>query len=255
MYVQRFYRDWMGGTRLHRFQVRRKESDLLILCDAPLEAEARRALCDVREAIEEYAKADPAFLTSLSPRRVPGEAPEVVRSMAEAGEAFGVGPMAAVAGAVAETVGRRLLERAGTVVVENGGDVFARTDRPLRFALYAGEASRFTGSVHFEVDARAGAGVCTSSGRVGPSYSAGRADAVAAVAASAGFADAAATAAANRIRGAADVEEAGRQEGFGHGAWDRLESLIAAAGDRIAFLGNVRLVPPPERRSAPCKRA
>ncbi len=236
-YVERFYRQWMTGRDLDRFQVTIGESDLLILCDGRLERLARELLYEVRGRIEGHIARDPGFATALEPHAVAGDAPEVVRSMAAAARGWGVGPMAGVAGAVAQAVGRGLLEACGTVIVENGGDVFVRSDEPVTFRLYAGEQSPFSDRIGFVVDASRGLGVCTSSGRVGPSLSYGRADAVVAIADDAVEADVAATALANRVRTGEDVgrivQEQERER--------RLGGLVACAGDRIGFWGDIEL--------------
>ncbi len=88
------------------------------------------------------------------------------------------------------------------------------------------------------MNAREGLGVCTSSGVVGPSVSFGRADAVTAMAPDAAVADAAATAIANRVQSAQDIERVVQEEK------DRglLQGLIACAGDRIGFFGDIKLV-------------
>lgn len=237
MYEQRFYRDWMAREGLRRFAVRIDESDLLILCDRDLERPATEALAEVRGEIERQIAVDPSFATSLEPIDSESSSP-VVDGMVRAGKAWNVGPMAAVAGAVAESVGRRLLEQCETVIVENGGDVFVRSSEPVIFALYAGERSPFRDRVAFEVDAARGVGVCTSSGVVGPSLSFGRADAVVAIAADTAHADAAATAIANRIKQPEDVDREVEAEAE-RGA---LDGLIACLGDRIGLWGEVELV-------------
>jgi uncharacterized protein len=237
MYTKRFYRDWVGRADLSRFEVQIRESDLLFLCDRDLCEQAEREMVRVRALLEAYIARDPLFLTTLEPHRVLPGAPRVAEWMAEVCAPWGVGPMAAVAGAVAETVGRKLLESATTVIAENGGDVFARSDETVRFALYAGEGSPFSDKLAFGVDASRGVGVCTSSGRVGPSLSFGRADAVVTVAPDAAFADAAATAVANRVKTPADVERVVAQEKE-RGV---LTALIACVGDRIGFFGDIEI--------------
>ena len=252
-YSERFYRQWMGGKELDRYQVTMGQSDLLILCDGDLERLAREALAGVRAQIEGHIERDPGFATALSPVRVDGEAPEVIRAMARAAERWNVGPMAGVAGAVAQAVGRRLLEECGTVIVENGGDVFVRSDEPVRFGLYAGEESPFSDRIGFEVDAAGGIGVCTSSGRVGPSLSFGRADAVVAIAGDAVEADVAATALANRIRRGSDVRAIVEEQEGG----STLSGLIACAGESIGFWGDIELggnIDETEREAAPAGR-
>jgi hypothetical protein len=236
-YATRFYRDWVSRPDLAACRVERGQSDLLILADRDPEGDAAAALERARSEVEAAIAARPVFGEALAPLEDAEGDPPLVRGMLAAGRAFGVGPMAAVAGAVAEAVGRALSRRAATVIVENGGDVFALAPGPVRFALYAGEESPFRGRLGFAVDASRGAGVCTSSGRVGPSLSFGRADAVVAIAPDAAFADAAATALANRIHGPDDVERViGDERRRG-----RLTGAIAACGERLGAFGDLEL--------------
>ena len=93
---------------------------VLILSFVPAEA----AIGDgktVEELIEEYAELHPEFLTSFDPLPDDESAPSIVREMLRAGQACGVGPMAAVAGAIAEHIARELNEDFTEVIVENGG--------------------------------------------------------------------------------------------------------------------------------------
>lgn len=239
MYEERFYRQWMGtdGGRGYRIVV--GQSDLFIQTDGrDSRNEALKALRQVRSQIEGYIADHGSFKESLEPIAVSDRAPEVVKIMARAGQAWNVGPMAAVAGAVAEFVGRKIEPDGGTVIVENGGDIYARAPKALRFALYAGEESPFKDKIAFEVDAKDGVGVCTSSGKVGPSLSFGKADAVVAVARDAAFADAAATAIANLIKTPDDVAvvvEDERKRGA-------LIGLVACMGDRLGLWGDIEII-------------
>jgi ApbE superfamily uncharacterized protein (UPF0280 family) len=238
MYEERFYREWSQNEALERFEVKIDESDLFILSDVRDEEKAVAALKKTRTNIETTIERHPVFASSLEPLDVLDGAPDIVFRMIEAGRFWEVGPMAAVAGAVAEQVGLALLERASTVIVENGGDIFASAGRPLRFALYAGEASPFAGELAFELDASGGIGVCTSSGTVGPSLSFGQADAVVAIHSNPLFADAAATAIANRIQGPEDIQtvvETERQRGA-------LKGLIACCRDQLGLFGDLELM-------------
>ena len=238
-YTDRFYRDWVDGHGLHRFRVHQRESDLLVLCDRELEREAAEALAAARAEVEDTIARQPDFATSLRPVDAPSGASEIVRRMVEAGGFWNVGPMAAVAGAVAQRVGERLLAEADTAIVENGGDVYARADWPVRFVLYAGEDSPFRDRLAFEVDASRGIGVCTSSGLVGPSLSLGRADAVVAIAPDAAFADAAATSIANDVHGPEDVDAVVAAEEERRA----LTGLVVTCGDRLGVWGDLELKP------------
>ena len=245
MYTERTYRTWSGRAAKARFKVILGESDLDIQCGADRRATALHRLAAVRRDLKRHIARDPAYRTSLVPVQVPDGAPEVVRVMADAAARWNVGPMAAVAGAIAELVGRAIAGPGEPVIVENGGDIYARTDGELRCAVYAGERSPFGDRLAFAVDARDGVGVCTSSGTVGPSLSFGRADALVVIAASAAIADAAATAIANRIHSPADVGPVVEESSGGPG----LRGLVACCGDRLAIWGELELVDGERKRS------
>jgi hypothetical protein len=237
MYEQRFYRHWSARKDLIRTEIAVGESDLLILSDKDVKKIATQALRSVRGEIESYISEHPEFKTSLEPLTVSKDATETIRDMAKAGSLFSVGPMAAVAGAVAQSVGIVAKKTTSTLIVENGGDIFAVSDKPLTVALYAGESSPFTDKLAFEIPASEGVGVCTSSGKVGPSFSFGRADAVVAIHHDAMVADAAATAIANRIKSPEDVEpvvEAERERAL-------LEGLIVCMENKLGLWGDFEL--------------
>jgi ApbE superfamily uncharacterized protein (UPF0280 family) len=237
MYARRFYRTRVSSRRLSRFRIVRYESDIEIFAESDLSLMALEVLYSLRKDLEVHAVRNGGFLESLSPQNAGPEAPEIVRSMADASAVWGVGPMAAVAGAVAERIGRALSRWSGTVIVENGGDIWARSSEPVCCSLYAGAGSPFTDRVAFMVDAPEGKGICTSSGTVGHSTSFGAADAVTVIGADCALADAAATAIANRIKGPADVEDQIR----GLTLEGNLEGAIACCGDVMAARG-VRLM-------------
>jgi len=94
--------------------------------------------------------------------------------MASAGEKAGVGPMAAVAGAIAEHVGIDLLGHTHEVVVENGGDVFFKTNGPVTIGIFAGNSPVSLGMGLRVYPGKKPLSVCTSSGTVGHSLSFGK---------------------------------------------------------------------------------
>ncbi len=236
-YQPRTYRHWVEGKDLTAFNVTIKETDLYIRAASDLSRQARRSVLKYRKQLEDYIKKDPEFLTSLKPLPVPPSAPPIVLAMLAAGRLAGVGPMAAVAGAVAQEVGRELLEFSPEVIVENGGDIFLKISRKRTVGIYAGD-SPLTGKIGLVIPPEATPlGVCTSSGTVGPSLSFGKADAVVAVAPDTTLADAAATAIANRVGGADDIEAAIE---FGQGIAG-LTGLVIIVGDRVGAWGDVSL--------------
>jgi len=238
MYQPRVYRRWIKDDDLVSFDVTIKETDLYIRAASNLEAEAIEAVTKHRTSLEEYIKSHPLFLHSLEPCFVEDDAPAIVRDMAKAARVAGVGPMAAVAGAIAEAVGKDLLAHTPEVIVENGGDIFMRISQPRLIGVYAGE-SPLTGKIALEINPEeTPLGVCTSSGTVGHSLSLGAADAVIALSRSTALADAAATAIGNTVRAADDIDVAIEQAQ----AIDGLAGVIVIKDDRIGMWGNVKLV-------------
>ena len=235
----RFYRRGVHPAGLTGFRVAVQETDLQIHADVDLTAAARDLVLQHRGFIETYIERQPIFRESLIPIRVEGAAPLIVHEMARAAAAAGVGPMAAVAGAIAEHVGKGLLSHTKQVIVENGGDVFARTQHPVIMGIYAG-TSPLSGSIGLRIGGRdTPVGVCTSSGTVGHSLSLGAADAVCVVSPCCAVADAAATAIGNRLGSAADISKA---IVFGRSI-ARVHAVVIIVGDRIGCWGDVELVP------------
>jgi len=207
-YQPRTYRHWIEGKDLVSFTVTVKETDLFIRAATSLQRKALKLVEKYRHQLERYIEKNPEFQTSLKPLAVPPRAPGIVLTMIEAGQKAGVGPMAAVAGAIAEYVGRELLEFTREIIVENGGDIFLKINRKRVIGIYAGD-SPLTGKIGLEIEpGDTPLGVCTSSGTVGHSLSFGKADAVVILAETAALADAAATAVGNRVTHPGDIQAA-----------------------------------------------
>lgn len=202
---ERTYQQWMNAGDLRSFRVTVQETDLLILTSEDLSEIATQQVQHCRGQIEAYVARHPDFQTSFEPLDVDDQAPPVIHKMASAARLAGVGPFAAVAGAVAEFVGHALLIHSDEVIVENGGDVFVASRCDRIFGIYAGE-SPLTGKLGLRIKAsQMPCGVCTSSGVVGPSISYGRADAAIVIAKSTILADACATALGNVVKSADDI--------------------------------------------------
>ncbi len=208
-YLDRFYREQVAAADLTSFMVKVGETDLLIWAVRDLSVEAEGLARLYRGELEDFIRRQPIFQTSFKPYAVPDSAPAIVRAMAEASALVDVGPMASVAGALAEFVGRELV-RVGSpeVIVENGGDIWLKSESERRIGIFAGE-SPFSGKLALRLPATPeGMGICTSSATVGPSRSFGRADAAVVLAPSAVLADAAASALGNRAKNPEDIESA-----------------------------------------------
>ncbi|MFC2025377.1 UPF0280 family protein [Chloroflexota bacterium] len=235
----RTYRQWVEGNDLISFNVVVKETDLYIRASRNLKNKALKLVVKYRDALERYIERYPPFLTSLEPLPVDKDAPHIVKRMADAAQKAGVGPMASVAGAIAEFVGTELLEFSPEVVVENGGDIFLKSLKKRIIGIYAGK-SPLTGKIGLEINGNdTPLGICTSSGTVGHSLSYGRADAVVVLSKSAILADAAATAIGNLIKQPDDipsgVEFAKSIEG--------VNGIIIIKGDNMGLWGEVKICP------------
>ena len=239
MYPERTYRNLVSTEKLATFQVVVKETDLLVHADKNLEAETRELVLEQRGYVEAYIKSHPHFVTALTPWRLNGPVPTIVTDMVKAGENAGVGPMAAIAGAVAEHAGLGLLKFTDQVIVENGGDVFIKTGTPLIVGIFAGQSPL---SMRIGIRVSSGPrpmGVCTSSGTVGHSLSLGKTDAVCVVAESCAIADAAATAIGNLVQSIADIESA-----IAKGKCiDKIRGIIIIVGEKMGIWGDLEVVP------------
>ncbi|GAB4280355.1 MAG: UPF0280 family protein [Coriobacteriia bacterium] len=238
-YEPRTYRRTVQPEGLVAFEVSLKETDLQILAERDLSSEAADLIAQARWEIESFIAKHPRFAEALSPYDVPEDSPPLVRQMSAAGAKARVGPMAAVAGAIAQYVAMGLAEHSREVIVENGGDIYLVGEHDRTIALLAGDAP-----VSGKVGVRVASGllpvaVCTSSGTVGHSLSFGEADAVTVIARDGALADAVATALANRVREPADAQHAVEAA---RGVLGVLGVLVVV-GDTLAAWGNMRLVP------------
>lgn len=237
MYQPRTYRHWVKGDDLVSFRVTVRETDLFIRATRDLQAEALQAVQRCRGVLEGYIADHRRFLTSLEPVAVAQDAPDMVREMAVAAKTAGVGPMAAVAGAMAEAVGTGLLALSPEVIVENGGDIFLKSATTRLIGVYAGD-SPFTGRIALEVEGKhTPTGICTSSGTVGHSLSFGTADAVIAISSSTPLADAAATAIGNMVKTEDDIP---RGIDFAKKTGG-LRGVVIIKGTKLGVWGDVRI--------------
>lgn len=244
-YEPRHYRRTMRAEGLVGFGVAIGESDVWIWAVRELRAQAASALARLRAAVKEHIEHQPEFLTSLTPVAHPSFAPRIVHAMCWASEAAGVGPMAAVAGVIAQALAETLEPFSPEVIVENGGDLYLITRQERLVAILAGN-SPLSGKLAVRIPAGERVAVCTSSGTYGHSLSFGRADAAVVAAADGALADAVATALGNRVHAPEDVEEAV--------VWalslPGIRQAIAVCGDRMAIAGELEVVPVQSGRGA-----
>ncbi len=239
MYEPRTYRHSVKAKDLVSFNVIVNETDLYIRASRNLKQKALRLVIKYRDNLESYIQRRPLFLTSLEPFPVGDDAPRIVKRMSEATSKVGVGPMASVAGAIAEFVGTELLRFSAEVIIENGGDIYLKSSEKRIVGIYAGK-SPLTGRIGLEVNGEdTPLGICTSSGTVGHSLSFGKADAVVVLAPSATLADAAATAIGNLVKQPDDLQ---RGIEFAKGV-EGLRGVVIIVGDNIGLWGEVKICP------------
>ncbi|MFH0956447.1 MAG: UPF0280 family protein [Candidatus Aenigmatarchaeota archaeon] len=224
---------------MYRTEFLVKETKVKIIADT--QAHAQLAMDDIRKArgiIEGWISGHPEFLTSLEPLDYSEPMPPIIREMFEASAVAGVGPMAAVAGVIAESACRKMRDGGSRAcLVENGGDVFAMTDRALRIALYAGDGSP-ANSLCVELDKEnTPLSVCSSSSTMGHSLSFGDCDLVTIAAKSAALADSLATATCNRIKKESDMESA-----LSFAVSKGARTALAVKDDKVTIAGDASIL-------------
>ena len=240
MYESRFYRHWIKDSDLVSFNIVEKQTDLYIRARRNLKDKALKSVLKHRASLERYIEHHPLFLTTLEPYQAGENAPVIVKEMAKASQVAGVGPMSAIAGAIAEAVGRDLLALSPEIIVENGGDIFLKTLKKRLVGIYAGRESPFTGKIALEIKPEeTPLGICTSSGVVGHSLSLGSTNAVIALSPSTPLADAVATAIGNIVRNTQDMPEAIEKAQSIQG----LHGIVIIKDDKIGVWGNVKIAP------------
>lgn len=237
-YRYRTYRNGILKNDLTVFNVTIRDTDLFIRADSDLTPIASASVHRHRSSIETYIITHPEFLTSLTPVSYDELAPKIVREMMKASEKAGVGPMAAVAGAVAEQVGRDLLPDTRNLIIENGGDIYIKSSADVHVGLFAGR-SPLSDRVSIKVrKEEMPLGVCTSSGTVGHSLSFGCADACCVKCKSVALADAAATAVGNFVKSNQDIQSALKAGMDIEGVL----GIVIIVGKHLGVIGDIELV-------------
>jgi ApbE superfamily uncharacterized protein (UPF0280 family) len=238
MFENRTYRKQHQKKGLTSFDITVKETNLNIQAQSNLTDMAVKAALTCRNYIESYIKRYPEFETSLIPLKSCDPAPEIIENMIEAASLAEVGPMAAVAGAVAQYTGNALLEHSPQVLVENGGDIFVKSDTETVFSIYA-ENSPFNLTTGIQIGKmNKPYGICTSSGTLGHSKSFGKADAATVLSYSCPLADASATALGNMVNKPSDINDAIEKGKSIPG----ILGIIIIKGESIGLWGDLKLV-------------
>jgi hypothetical protein len=243
-YRYRSYRALAELYGLIETYVRVKETDLHILSESDVSKPAGELVLKFRLQVEHYIESSPEFATSLVPLAVDALAVPIIRDMMAAGLHADVGPMASVAGAISEYVGKGLIDQGcKEIIIENGGDIFLQRSRDCTIAVFAGE-SPLSNRVGIQISSsRMPLGICTSSGTVGHSLSLGSADSVTVLADSAVVADAVATRLGNEVGTGSN-----RKDGIDRaleiaGQFADIRGVVVICGEIMGAIGEVNLVP------------
>lgn len=237
MYEERVYRRAVNPPDLICYEVVIKETDLLCCTKGDIRDFVEERVLFYRNQLEEYIRVRRAFEESLTPLEYDALAPLMARRMLDAAAVLGVGPMACVAGAIAEFIGNDIAPLSDEYVIENGGDIALLTERERVVRIHAKD-SPFSDRIGIKVlpDGKPW-GVCTSSGTVGPSLSLGKADAVCVVGRSALFADGLATKVGNMVKKKDDIQgaiDAGK-------VFPGVQAILIILGDALGLWGIWRL--------------
>lgn len=221
---------------MKRHAIRIDETIATLVVDDEYIPIAEKSVREARGQILDYIMENSEFEYSLRPVEVSNKSPSIIQKMAEAGYQANVGPMAGVAGAIAEYVVEELVAFGAThVLFDNGGDIAMFLDAPIVVGIYAGYSP--ISNLGFLIDqTHELLSVCTSSGTIGHSLSLGVADASIVISKNATLADTSATALGNLVqhREKQCIETALRKMHL-----TQLEGLMVIAGDIMGIRGTL----------------
>ena len=221
---------------IKRIKIKVKETIVSLICEEKFIPIAEKEIVNQRKLLEDYIKNDPGFKLTLKPYIVPYNAPEIVKRMAKESVKAGVGPMACVAGAIAEYTLKAIIKKgAEHAIVDNGGDIAMKINHPVIVGIYSGENSICDIGLKF-YPSNSIIGICTSSATIGHSLSFGKADAVVVISKNVPLADAIATSLCNSIK---QKNKNIIKERISSFMISEIDGIIVFYGDIIGFAGNL----------------
>jgi len=234
--TERFYRNLIKVKNIKKFVVKVKETDILVFAEKNLKKEIEEEVKKQREILERYIKIHPEFYFSFSPVEVESDE-EIIKLMSLSSKLTKTGPMASVAGAIAEIIGRKFLPQSEQIFIENGGDIFMNLKNEVKIGIYAGK-SPFSMKIGIKIKRENPVGIATSSGTVGHSFSYGDADAVTVISNSSAFSDGAATYFGNLVKGKIDKELIERELND----FPFIEGMLIIRGKELFVWGKIELI-------------
>ncbi len=240
--AKRFYRNWHSKTEGVTYEVRFRQTDLWIRSKKNYSKQILSLVTEIHRILHLYASKNPAFFSSLKPLPWDPLAHPFIKRMLKASQETNVGPMACVAGLIAEIVGTKLteLDTNNEIIVENGGDCFVYSRNAITVEVFpAGVKTGKTIPLKLSIEPdEMPVCVCTSSSRIGHSLSLGKADVVTVISKDGAFADAAATSLCNEIKSVKHLKQTVE-------TWSRKEKIfgiVAMINGHIAIKGNIKIV-------------
>ena len=238
MHEIRDYRNELNEEGFLTYEVKYESTDLCVVSASDHSTEILEEIKSLRCDILSYSKRRKDFLGSLVPLEKDVKAPFIVRRMIKAAEKAGVGPMASVAGGIAELIGTKIARKYGQVIIENGGDIFACMKKDIVFRVFAGYDNPLSNLRIRIPKEKMPLGICTSSGKIGPSLSFGKADAVCVISKDVFLADAFATRAANMVNKDSDIDNV-----LGYlRAFREITGAIIILNERVGIWGDMEII-------------
>ena len=231
------YRNKISAEGRYSFRLDYKYSGLYIICDRDIGSELEEPVLSFYQDIETVIVGRPDFEKSMAPIKAEKDLPRTIKKMCSAGEVFGVGPMASIAGALCDHLAKNLIDRCSFLMIENGGDVYIKSGDPLEVGIFT-KNTYFKDKLTLLVEAeQTPCGICSSSGSFGHSLSLGKSDLVTVLSRTTTIADAAATSIANTINSEEDIDKAITR----FSQYKEVEGLIIIKNKRIGLWGKLQL--------------
>jgi len=222
-----------------------QESDITIISESQNAINAaKQEFFNHRATLESYIETHKEFKTSFSPIKVDSES-KIITIMAEGALICDVGPMATVAGALADLMLEAMRTKSSSnpvpariALVENGGEIAINSERSMKIALYAGE-NRLQLNIGFLIEQKdCPLGIASSSAKIGHAISLGESDVVTVFAKNATIADGAATKIGNLVKGA-DIEESIQKALAKIDDIEGVQGAFICREDKIGYAGKI----------------
>jgi ApbE superfamily uncharacterized protein (UPF0280 family) len=232
-------------VKVYKTNFTEKESDITIISESKQAIlKAQENFFFHRKKLEQFISKNKSFLTSFLPLKVNSDL-KIIKLMMDASFKCNVGPMATVAGALADIMLESMIstetrdfEPAKIALVENGGEIAIDSEKSMRVALYAGD-NKLNSNLGFLIKKEdCPIGIATSSATIGHAISLGQSDAVTIFAKNATLADGFATAIGNLVKGV-DIEKSIKKALDAVNDFDDILGAFICRGNNVGHIGKI----------------